>query len=122
VKATPSQISPSGARSALRWRMALLVSAAIVLSYLDRQTLPWTLSHIKEQYPFSDQVKATFDSAFLVAYGLMYLGRRLAAGPARHAARIFADHDFLVAGVASQGLAANYGMPPVFGLAFAWSC
>jgi ACS family hexuronate transporter-like MFS transporter len=61
-------------RPTLRWRMAFLVSAAIVLSYFDRQTLPWTLSHIKAQYPFSDQIKATFDSAFLVAYGLMYLG------------------------------------------------
>lgn len=62
-----------GSRSASRWRMAFLVSAAIVLSYLDRQTLPWTLSHIHPHYPFSDQIKVTFDSALLVAYGLMYL-------------------------------------------------
>ena len=58
----------------LRWRIAILVSVAIVLSYLDRLTLPWTLSEIKNDYAFSDQVKALFDSAFLITYGLMYLG------------------------------------------------
>jgi ACS family hexuronate transporter-like MFS transporter len=47
----------------LRWRIALLVSAAIVLSYFDRLTLPWTLSQIKQDYDFSDQIKALFDSA-----------------------------------------------------------
>jgi ACS family hexuronate transporter-like MFS transporter len=109
----------TGSRTALRWRMALLVSAAIVLSYLDRQTLPWTLSHIKAQYPFSDQIKATFDSAFLVAYGLMYLGGGWLLD------RLGTQRGFLVImifwslAVASQGLAANYGRPPVLGLAFA---
>jgi alkane 1-monooxygenase len=57
----------------LRWRIAILVSAAIVLSYLDRLTLPWTLSEIKKDFDFSDQVKALFDSAFLISYGLMPL-------------------------------------------------
>jgi len=57
-----------------RWAIAIMVSAAIVLSYLDRLTLPWTLSEIQKDYPFSDQVKALFDSAFLISYGLMYLG------------------------------------------------
>src|ERR1035437_3018832 len=69
----PAPTSPN-TRSTLRWRIALLVSAAIVLSHLDRQTLPWTLSQIHADYPFSDQIKALFDSAFLIAYGLMYLG------------------------------------------------
>src|ERR1039458_7556847 len=70
----PASPTPSSARSTLRWSIAFLVSAAIVLSYLDRQTLPWTLSQIHADYPFSDQIKALFDSAFLIAYGLMYLG------------------------------------------------
>jgi len=75
VNATqPAQIPAMDVRSPVRWRMAFLVSAAIVLSYLDRQTLPWTLTQIKADYPFSDQIKAMFDSAFLIAYGLMYLG------------------------------------------------
>ena len=58
----------------LRWRIALLISAAIAISYLDRQTLPVAIGAIKEDIPISNQVKAFLDSAFLVTYGLMYLG------------------------------------------------
>src|SRR4029453_2931922 len=58
----------------LRWRIAILVSAAIAISYLDRQTLPVAIGAIREDIPISNQVKASLDSAFLVTYGLMYLG------------------------------------------------
>jgi ACS family hexuronate transporter-like MFS transporter len=58
----------------LRWRIALLVSAAIAISYLDRQTLPWAIKAVQSDIPFSDQIKAGLDSAFLATYGLMYLG------------------------------------------------
>jgi ACS family hexuronate transporter-like MFS transporter len=58
----------------LRWRVAILVSAAIAVSYLDRQTLPVAIGAIREDIPISNQVKAFLDSAFLVTYGLMYLG------------------------------------------------
>src|SRR4029434_10298895 len=58
----------------LRWRIAILVSAAIAISYLDRQTLPVAIGAIREDIPISNQVKAFLDSAFLVTYGLMYLG------------------------------------------------
>jgi ACS family hexuronate transporter-like MFS transporter len=58
----------------LRWRIALLVSAAVAISYLDRQTLPWAIKAIQADIPISNQAKAFLDSAFLVAYGLMYLG------------------------------------------------
>ena len=54
--------------------MALLITAAIAISYLDRQTLPWALSEIGKDIPVSNQVKAFLDSAFLITYGLMYLG------------------------------------------------
>ncbi|HEY6924393.1 MAG TPA: MFS transporter [Steroidobacteraceae bacterium] len=57
-----------------RWTIALLVSAAIAISYLDRQTLPWAISHIQSDIPIGYQTKAFLDSAFLVTYGLMYLG------------------------------------------------
>jgi len=103
----------------LRWRMAFLASAAIVLSYLDRQTLPWTLTRIHADYPFSDQIKALFDSAFLIAYGLMYLGGGWLLD------RLGTRRGFLLVMIfwslasASQGLAANYGFAPVFGMSFA---
>ena len=58
----------------LRWRIALLVSAAVAISYLDRQTLPWAIKAIQADIPISNQAKAFLDSAFLVAYGVMYLG------------------------------------------------
>ena len=62
------------ARPGLRWSIALLVSTAIAISYLDRQTLPWAIKAIQADIPFSNQIKAGLDSAFLITYGLMYLG------------------------------------------------
>jgi ACS family hexuronate transporter-like MFS transporter len=103
----------------LRWRIAILVSAAIVLSYLDRLTLPWTLSEIQKDYPFSDQIKALFDSAFLISYGLMYVGG------GRLLDYLGTRRGFLVIMIfwslacASQGAAANYGMSATSGMAFA---
>ena len=57
----------------LRWHIAILVSAAIAISYLDRQTLPIAIGAI-EDIPISNSVKAFLDSAFLITYGLMYVG------------------------------------------------
>lgn len=54
--------------------MAALVSAAIAISYLDRQTLPWAIKAIQADIPFSNEMKAGLDSAFLITYGLMYVG------------------------------------------------
>jgi MFS transporter, ACS family, hexuronate transporter len=57
-----------------RWRIALLVSVAIAISYLDRQTLPVAIGEIRRDIPISNSVKALLDSAFLLTYGLMYVG------------------------------------------------
>ena len=57
-----------------RWPIAFLVCAAIAISYMDRQTLPWAIKAIQADIPFNNQVKAALDSAFLVTYGLMYVG------------------------------------------------
>src|SRR5215467_8606680 len=56
------------------WGIALLIGMAIAISYLDRQTLPWAIKAVQADIAFSNQTKAALDSAFLVAYGLMYLG------------------------------------------------
>src|SRR5438046_5809445 len=58
----------------LRLRIAILVAAAIAISYLDRQALPVAIGAIREDIPISNQVKAFLDSAFLITYGMMYLG------------------------------------------------
>ena len=52
-----------------RWRIALLVSLAIAISYLDRQTLPVAIGAIRGDFPISNSVKAFLDSAFLLTYG-----------------------------------------------------
>ena len=58
----------------LRWRIAVLVSAAIAISYLDRQTLPVAISAIGKDIPLSNQQFSTLQSAFLLAYAFMYAG------------------------------------------------
>ena len=58
----------------LRWQIAFLVSIAIAISYLDRQTLPVAIGAIGRDIPITNQTKAFLDSAFLITYGLMYLG------------------------------------------------
>lgn len=70
----PASSSPSATSSTLRWQIAFLVSAAIAISYLDRQTLPIAIGEIRKEIPISNTVKAFLDSAFLLTYGLMYVG------------------------------------------------
>src|SRR5476649_861981 len=70
----PTPFAAAPLHPMLRWRIALLVSAAVAISYLDRQTLPWAIKAIQTDIPLTNQAKAFLDSAFLVAYGVMYLG------------------------------------------------
>jgi ACS family hexuronate transporter-like MFS transporter len=58
----------------VRWRIAVLVSAAIAISYLDRQTLPVAVNAIGKDIPLSNQQFSTLQSAFLFAYAFMYAG------------------------------------------------
>jgi ACS family hexuronate transporter-like MFS transporter len=58
----------------LRWKIAVLVSVAIAISYLDRQTLPVAINAIGKDIPLSNQQFSTLQSAFLVSYAFMYAG------------------------------------------------
>jgi ACS family hexuronate transporter-like MFS transporter len=58
----------------VRWRIAVLVSAAIAVSYLDRQTLPVAVNAIGKDIPLSNQQFSTLQSAFLLSYAFMYAG------------------------------------------------
>ena len=58
----------------MRWRIAILVSLAIAISYLDRQTLPVAIHSISKDIPLSDPQFSALQSAFLFAYALMYAG------------------------------------------------
>jgi MFS transporter, ACS family, hexuronate transporter len=58
----------------LRWGIALLLSAAIAISYFDRQTLGLAIKAIGNSIAISDGQYAWLMSAFLVTYALMYIG------------------------------------------------
>jgi MFS transporter, ACS family, hexuronate transporter len=58
----------------LRWRIATLVSVAIAISYLDRQTLPVAVHAIAKDIPLSNQQFSALQSAFLLSYAFMYAG------------------------------------------------
>jgi ACS family hexuronate transporter-like MFS transporter len=62
------------AENILRWRIAILVSTAIAISYLDRQTLPVAIKAISTDIPLNNEQFSTLQSAFLLAYALMYAG------------------------------------------------
>jgi ACS family hexuronate transporter-like MFS transporter len=103
----------------LRWRIAILISAAIAISYLDRQTLPVAIGEIRKEIPISNQVKAFLDSAFLITYGLMYLGGGRLMDVLGTRRGFLVIMIFWSVACASHAFAANYGLVPVFGLPFA---
>ncbi len=58
----------------VRWRVAVLVSAAIAISYLDRQALPVAIKAIQHDIPVSNEQFSLLQSSFLIAYAVMYAG------------------------------------------------
>ena len=61
-------------KNALRWKMAILITAAIAISYFDRQTLPVAIHAIQREIPVSNVQFSHLQAAFLCAYALMYAG------------------------------------------------
>ena len=57
-----------------RWYFVALVTAAIAISYFDRQTLPVAISAIQRTIPLSDQQFSWLQFAFLIPYALLYAG------------------------------------------------
>ncbi len=58
----------------LRWGIAGMLTVAIAISYLDRQTLSVAIKAIQAEIPITNTQFAQLNSAFLLAYGLMYAG------------------------------------------------
>lgn len=56
------------------WGVAVLISAAIAISYLDRQTLPVAVKAIARDIPLSNEQFSELQSMFLFSYALMYAG------------------------------------------------
>ena len=94
----------------LRWRIAVLVSAAIAISYLDRQTLPVAIKAIERDIPVTNQQFSLLQTAFLVTYAIMYAvgGRLLDVLGTRLGFAIIMV--FWSLACASHGLATNFGL------------
>jgi ACS family hexuronate transporter-like MFS transporter len=65
-------ITPTGTK--LRWRIALVLSVAIGISYLDRQALSVAIAAIQRDIALSNTDFSHLQIAFLVSYGVMYAG------------------------------------------------
>lgn len=94
----------------LRWQIALLISAAIAISYLDRQTLPVAIAAIQREIPINNIQFSQLQVAFLLAYALMYAGGGKlmdVLGTRRGFLWIML---FWSLACASHGLAAGFGM------------
>ncbi|HKS37915.1 MAG TPA: MFS transporter [Verrucomicrobiae bacterium] len=94
----------------VRWRMAMLVSVAIAISYLDRQTLPVAIKAIEQDIPVTNQQFSLLQTAFLITYALMYAGGGKlmdVLGTRRGFTLIMVFWSLACAG---HGLAANFAM------------
>ena len=57
----------------IRWDFVAMVTAAIAISYFDRQTLPVAISSIERTIPLSDQQFSWLQFAFLIPYAVLYV-------------------------------------------------
>ena len=58
----------------IRWPIAILITVAVAIGYLDRQTLALTTKAIQHDIPLSDNDFGNLQSLFYFAYALMYVG------------------------------------------------
>jgi ACS family hexuronate transporter-like MFS transporter len=57
-----------------RWYSVALVTAAIAISYFDRQTLPVAIAAIQHTIPISNQQFSYLQTGFLLSYAALYIG------------------------------------------------
>src|SRR5262249_57511336 len=74
VTVTTWLLSKEAAIKSLRWQIALLISVAIAISYLDRQTLPVAILAIQREIPINNTQFSQLQVAFLLPCGVMYAG------------------------------------------------
>ena len=110
MSAAPAVAAAPEPRATLRWRIAVLVSVAVAISYLDRQTLPVAIKAVERDIPVTNQQFSLLQTAFLVTYAFMYAagGRLLdALGTRRGFAIIMVFWSLACAG---HSLATSFGM------------
>jgi MFS transporter, ACS family, hexuronate transporter len=92
------------------WYFVCLTTAAIAISYFDRQTLPVAISAIQRSIPLDNQQFSWLQTAFLLSYAALY------AGGGRLVDRLGTRRGFMVimlwwsVACALHGLATNLGM------------
>ena len=99
-----------------RWYFVALVTAAIAISYFDRQTLPVAISSIQRTIPLSDQQFSWLQFAFLIPYAVLY-----AAG-GRMLDMIGTRRGFLVIMLWWSGACALHGLAMNFGFLLVARC
>lgn len=88
----------------------MLVSAAIAISYFDRQTLPVAIQAIQREIPISNTQFSQLQAAFLTAYALMYAGGGKLVDVLGTRIGFLAIMIWWSLACASHGLAAGFGM------------
>src|ERR1700728_1830514 len=73
------QLEESDGKRALRWQFVALVTAAIAISYFDRQTISVAIAAIQRTIPISNEQFSYLQTAFLISYAALYIigGRML---------------------------------------------
>jgi ACS family hexuronate transporter-like MFS transporter len=98
------------ASSVQRWQVAFVVSAAIAISYLDRQTLPVAVKAISKSIPLTNEQFSELQSAFLLAYAFLYAGGGKLADALGTRIGFAVIMIFWSLACASHALAANFAM------------
>ena len=93
-----------------RWRIALLIAAAIAISYFDRQTLPVAIKAIQREIPITNFQFGQLNLAFLLAYGAMYAAGGKLVDVLGTRKGFFLIMLWWSLACASHGLAAGFGM------------
>ncbi len=88
----------------------MLLSAAIAISYFDRQTLPVAIKAIQRDIPVSNTQFSQLQAAFLTAYALMYAGGGKLVDVLGTRRGFLAIMVWWSLACASHGLAAGFGM------------
>jgi len=99
-----------------KWYFVVLVTAAIAISYFDRQTLPVAISAIQRTIPLGDQQFSWLQFAFLIPYAVLYAvgGRMLDIVGTRRG--------FILIMLWWSGACALHGCAPNFGLLLGARC
>ncbi|HEY3886081.1 MAG TPA: MFS transporter, partial [Vicinamibacterales bacterium] len=90
--------------------MAILVCAAIAISYLDRQSLPVAINAIQRDIPLTNTQFGDLTSIFLLSYALMYAGGGALVDRLGTRRGLLAIMIFWSIACASHSLAGGFGM------------